>query len=72
MKYEYVNVKNANFFSAKSFEHRTIIDEYAKKGYRFICFIPTTIESYGRITSFDLVFEKDEEQNTVLDMGRNA
>ncbi len=61
MKYEYVNVKNATFFSAKSFEHREIIDEYAKKGYRFICFIPTNIEAYGRITSFDLVFEKDED-----------
>lgn len=61
MRYEYVNVKNAGFFSGKSFEHRAIIDEYAKKGYRFVCFIPTTIEGYGRITSYDLVFEKDEE-----------
>lgn len=61
MKYEYVNIKNATFFTAKSFEHREIIDEYAKKGYRFICFIPTTIEGYGRITSFDLVFEKNED-----------
>lgn len=61
MKYEYVNVKNANLFTAKSFEHRYIIDEYAKRGYRFVSFIPTTIEGYGRITSFDLVFEKDED-----------
>lgn len=61
MKYEYVNVKNAGIFTAKSFEHRDIIDRYAKMGYRFVCFIPTTIEGYGRITSFDLVFEKDEE-----------
>ena len=59
MKYEYVNVRNAGFFTAESFEHREIIDEYAKKGYRFICFIPTSIEGHGRITSFDLVFEKD-------------
>ena len=61
MKYVYVNVKNATLFSATSFEHRKIIDEYAKRGYRFVSYIPTTIESYGRITSFDLVFEKDEE-----------
>ncbi|MDD3227372.1 MAG: DUF4177 domain-containing protein [Tissierellia bacterium] len=60
-QYEYVNVKNAKFFSANSTEHREIIDEYARRGYRFICFIPTTIEGYGRITSFDLVFEKPEE-----------
>ena len=61
MKYEYVNVKNANFWTAKSFEHREIINDYAQKGYRFVCFIPTTIEGYGRITSFDLVFEKNED-----------
>ena len=61
MKYEYVNVKNAKVFTANSVEHREIINEYAKKGYRFVCFIPTTIECYGRITSFDLVFEKDED-----------
>ena len=62
MKYEYVNVRNAKVFSANCYEHRKIIDEYAQKGYRFVSFIPTTIEGYGRITSYDLVFEKDEEQ----------
>ena len=61
MKYEYVNVKNAGFFSAKSYEHRQIIDEYAKKGFRYVGFVPTTIESYGRITSYDLIFEKIEQ-----------
>ncbi len=61
-KYEYVNVKNAKMFTAKCYEHRQIIDEYAKKGYRFVTFIPTTLEAYGRITSYDLVFEKDEDQ----------
>ena len=60
-EYEFVNVKNANFWTARSTEHREIIREYAKKGYRFVGFIPTTIEGYGRITSFDLVFEKEEE-----------
>jgi len=59
-QYEYVNIKNATFWTAKSFEHREVIDKYAKKGYRYVGFIPTTIEGYGRITSFDLVFEKDE------------
>jgi len=61
MRYEYVNVKNAKFFSAVYFEHRKIIDEYARKGYRFVCFIPTNIEGYGRITAYDLVFEKDDD-----------
>ena len=56
MKYEYVNVKNAGFFTARCFDHRDIIDEYAKEGYRYVGFIPTTIEGYGRITSYDLIF----------------
>ena len=60
MRYEYVNVKNATFWTAKCFDHRDIIDEYAKRGFRFAGFIPTTIEGYGRITSYDLVFEKEE------------
>ena len=61
MKYEYVNVKNAKVFSAKCEKHREIIDEYAAKGYRFVTFIPTNIESYGRIVAYDLVFKKEED-----------
>jgi len=61
MRYEYVNVRNAKIFSATCFKHREVIDEYAKKGYRFVSFIPTSIEGYGRITAYDLVFEKDDE-----------
>lgn len=35
-KYEYVSVHIATFFGARSEEHRQIIDEYAKKGYRYV------------------------------------
>lgn len=60
-KYEYVNVKIAKFFGAKSEEHRKIIDEYAAKGYRYVGFIPTDIEGYGMIRAMDLIFETDEQ-----------
>ena len=35
-KYEYVPVHIGKFCGAKSEEHRKIIDDYAKKGYRGI------------------------------------
>ena len=51
---------------AKSEEHRTIIDQYAAKGYRYAGFIPTNMSDYGKIKDMDLVFEMDLEAcNTV-------
>ncbi len=58
-KYEYVNVRIAKFIGAESIEHREIIDEYAKKGYRYVGYIPTSISDYGKIKEMDLVFEID-------------
>lgn len=56
-KYEYVNIHIATFLGAKSEEHRSIIEEYAARGYRYVGYIPTTINNYGKITDMDLVFE---------------
>lgn len=58
-KYEYVNIEIAKFIGAKSEEHRAIIDEYAKKGFRYVGFIPTNISDYGKIKAMDLIFEID-------------
>ncbi len=58
-KYEYVNVYIGKFCGAKSEEHRSIIDEYAKKGYRYAGYIPTNISDYGKIKAMDLIFEID-------------
>lgn len=58
-KYEYVGVHTGKFCGAKSEQHREIIDEYAKKGYRFVCCIPTVMSDYGKISDMDLVFEID-------------
>ena len=59
-KYKYVNAKIGNFWSSKSEKHREIIAEYAAKGYRYVGYIPTKIETYGRIMEMDLIFEIDE------------
>lgn len=58
-KYEYVPVHINRFVGAKSEEHRQIIDGYAEKGYRYVGYIPTIINDYGKIKDLDLIFEKD-------------
>ena len=46
--------------TAKSEEHRKIIQEYAAKGYRYVGFIPTELSDAGKIKCMDLVFELDK------------
>ena len=58
-RYEYVTVHIGKFCGAGSEEHRVIIDEYAAKGYRYVGYIPTNINDYGKIKNMDLVFETD-------------
>lgn len=58
-KYEYVTVYIGQFFGAKSEEHRKIIDEYAAKGYRYVGYIPTVLDDFGKIKDIDLIFEQD-------------
>lgn len=48
-------------FSAKiTSDYRRIIDDYAKKGYRYAGYIPTKVGCYGRPIEYDLIFEKDK------------
>ncbi len=56
-KYEYVAVHIGKFIGSKSEEHRQIIDDYAKRGYRYVGYIPTKIDDFGKIKDIDLVFE---------------
>lgn len=58
-KYEYVRKSIATFWKAGSTDHRQIIDEYAARGFRYVGYIPTKIEGYGRVTEIDLIFEMD-------------
>lgn len=58
-QYTYVTLHIGKFFGAKSEHHREIIDEYAKKGYRYVGFLPTIQNDYGKIKEVDLIFETD-------------
>jgi hypothetical protein len=58
-KYEYVKVHIGKLVGAKSEEHRDIIDSYAKKGYRYVGYVPTNMNDYGKIKDIDLIFEMD-------------
>ena len=56
-KYEYVNIHIGKFIGAESKEHRSIIDEYAAKGYSYVGYIPTKLDDFGKIKDIDLIFE---------------
>ena len=60
-QYEYVSVHIGKLFGAASEEHRKIINDYAAKGWRYVGFIPTNMNDYGKLKDIDLIFEKDEE-----------
>lgn len=57
-KYIYVEAKAAGYFTLAN--HRELIDQYRKEGWRFITAIPTKFDMYGMIKQYDLVFEKEE------------
>ena len=59
-RYEYVHLDVTLFFGGAVTEgHREIIDEHAGKGYRYVGYIPTRIDPYGRCEEIDLIFETD-------------
>ncbi len=64
MKYEFVTIKTVGkgFFSNKTSEHRSVIEEYAAKGYRYAGWFPVKSSNMleGVIEEVDLIFEKDE------------
>lgn len=61
-KYKYVSVNFNSGFAKNSLEdHRDIIDNLAKDGWRFVSAIPTLNKGYGMISELDLVFEKPIE-----------
>jgi len=57
--FRYIYVKSKGDGLIRKSEHREIIDEYAKEGWRFVTAIPLTRGSQA-IFDFDLVFEKEE------------
>jgi len=59
--FRYIYVKSKGDGLIRLAEHREIIDEYAKEGWRFVAAIPLTRGSQA-IFDFDLVFEKEEKK----------
>ena len=55
-KYEYVHLH----VSRRMDEHKKVIDEYARKGWRYVGFLPARTSLYGRLWEVDLVFEADD------------
>lgn len=62
-KYSYVSLNTATFLGSKCEEHREIIDRYAQNGYRYVGYIPTSMDGHGRIVRLDLIFEMDVENH---------
>lgn len=61
-QYEYVRLKVGKFVGAKCEEHQQIINDYAKRGYRYAGYIPTNTSDYGKLKEIDLIFEIDLSQ----------
>lgn len=61
-KYEYVELSCEKYKadSACVAGHHEIIQEYAKKGYRYVGYLPVKIGPGGSPLSLELVFEKDD------------
>lgn len=59
-KYNYVKTKTGDFWNKPS--HQEIINEHARKGWRFVAAIPSHSFSNGKINEIELIFEKKEEE----------
>ncbi len=61
VEYEYVNVKAKHNWTGAYFDtHQSIINEYARQGYKYVGFVPTQSNAHS-IIAFDLIFEKEVE-----------
>lgn len=40
-------------------DYRSVILDYAKRGYRYVGYIPCEVLNSGAISTIDLIFEKD-------------
>lgn len=58
-QYEYVRLKGNRFIGANFEAHREVIDEYARKGFAYVGYVPVIVSDYGKFKAIDLVFEKD-------------
>lgn len=65
-KFVEVNLKGALNKRYEGIDGRSpqeIIEEYAKRSYRFINILPKSYVGYGTLKTYDLVFEKIKDWN---------
>ncbi len=58
--YQYVPVRNSrNVWTGSGAQtaHREVINDYARRGFRYAGYVPTKINSEGQIVEMDLIFE---------------
>lgn len=65
-QYKYVEMthKLLGGYVSKKYDNaspREVIDMFAENGWRFVSMVPKLSDGYGRITVYDLVFEKDAD-----------
>ena len=58
--YTFVKVEYENHKATSSVlkGHQEILNEYAKKGYRYIGYLPTKMGPSGKVLEIELVFEE--------------
>lgn len=61
-KYKFIEISVKGMFIGGD-DHRKLIADRSKKGWRFVAAIPSSAGSYGQIGSVDLVFERKIEEN---------
>ena len=60
---EFVRLKYANnkLINANLKEHQEVIEEYVKKGYEYVGFLPTLFGPSGKTLEIELIFRKPAE-----------
>lgn len=59
---EFVRLKYANnkLIDARIKEHREVIEEYEKKGFNYVGFVPVLFGPSGKTLEIDLIFRKKD------------
>lgn len=58
-EYKYVQATLGGFFTEAN--HRELIDEYAKNGWRLVQVLPLYYNSHGKPTEYEIIFERPME-----------
>ncbi|MBR1824016.1 MAG: DUF4177 domain-containing protein [Ruminococcus sp.] len=63
-QYKYISLKLSwgEYRTSKEkgkLSHREVIDSMAERGWKYVDHVPVLSDGYGRISAYDLVFERD-------------